>query len=77
MLFTVHGIGKTLSIPAIILQLSSALALLNIAATICDVIMLNWPWLPEEHRKLYFRYKCEDTEDFTSLQEKINLVETE
>jgi hypothetical protein len=33
--------------------------------------------LPEEHRELYFRYKCENSEDFSNLQEKINLIKTE
>lgn len=72
-----RGEGKRLSIPAVILQVSSALALLNIATTISDVIMLNLPMLPEEHRRLYFGYKCENSEDFTNLQEKINLIKTE
>ncbi|TNV72523.1 hypothetical protein FGO68_gene6281 [Halteria grandinella] len=74
---TVRGEGKRLSIPAVILQVSSALALLSIATTISDVIMLNLPMLPEEHRRLYFAYKCENSEDFTNLQEKINLIKTE
>lgn len=76
-LVQVKGVGKRLSIPAIIMQISSALALLNIATTISDVIMLNLPMLPAEHRKLYFNYKCENSEDFTNLQEKINLIKKE
>ena len=42
-----------------------------------DLYMLQWPWLKEEHRKLYFANKCANTDDYTMLQEKINLVEQE
>ena len=63
----VQGYGNTLSIASIILQLSSALALLNIAATLCDIIMLYCPLLKKEHRDKYFDYKIEDSEDFSNL----------
>ena len=39
--------------------------------------MLKWPWIKEEHRNLYFANKCANTDDYTSLQEKINLIEQE
>lgn len=74
-LLTVKGQGKTFSVPAFILQISSLLALLTVAVNISDLIMLNFPWIKEEHRKLYFLNKCQNTEDYTSLQEKINLIE--
>ncbi len=76
-LVTVKGEGNTFSIPALILQLASLLALLNIAVTISDLIMLKLPWIPEEHRRMYFEYKCETTDDYTSLQDKINMIESE
>jgi hypothetical protein len=65
LLVDVTGEGKTLSLAAFIMQISSALALLTIAITITDIIMLHFPWL--KHRKLYFRYKIEDSEDFSNL----------
>ena len=76
-MISVRGEGKTFSYPALILQLSSLLALLTVAINISDVIMLKWPWIKEEHRNLYFANKCANTDDYTSLQEKINLIEQE
>jgi hypothetical protein len=51
--------------------------LLKIAAIISDFIMLNLPLIPEEHRELYYIYKCETSDNFTSLQERVYVVETE
>ena len=76
-MISVRGEGKTFSYPALILQLSSLLALLTVAVNISDVIMLKWPWIKEEHRNLYFANKCANTDDYTSLQDKINLIEQE
>ena len=59
------------------MQVASGLALLNIAATVCDLIMLYCPLLKKEHREQYMNYKLEDSEDFSSLQEKLDLVEKE
>lgn len=59
------------------MQISSLLALLNIAVTISDLIMLRAPFLPELHRKLYFKYKIEDSEDFSNLQEKLDIIDKE
>jgi len=73
----VKGSGNTLSIAAIILQVSSAFALLTIAKVLTDLIMLYFPLLPKTHRQLYLHYKIEDSEDFSDLQEKINLIEKE
>ena len=53
------------------------LALLTVAVNLSDLYMLQWPWLKEEHRKLYFANKCASTDDYTMLQDKINLVEQE
>ena len=72
-----YGSGNTLSMDKIILQVSSALALLNIAIAICDIIMLYCPCLNKEHREMYGKYKIEDSEDFSNLQEKLDLIEKE
>lgn len=77
LIIQVLGHGNTISPAQIILQLASALALLNIVATLCDLIMLYCPLLKKEHREKYFDYKIEDSEDFSNLQEKINLIEKE
>eukprot|EP00347_Sterkiella_histriomuscorum_P017542 403348942 len=77
LIFHVQGYGNTLSYASIILQISSALALLNIAATLCDLIMLYCPLLKKEHREKYFDYKIEDSEDFSNLQERVDLIEKE
>ena len=76
-IFNVKGVGQTMSVPAIILQLSSGLALLSIAAVFTDWIMLYMPLLPETQRKLYFMYKIEDSEDFSNLQEKLDVIDKE
>ncbi|CDW76075.1 p2x purinoceptor 4 [Stylonychia lemnae] len=73
----VQGEGNFISIASIILQISSGLALLNIVATVCDLIMLYCPLLKKEHREKYNDYKIEDSEDFSNLQEKIDLIEKE
>lgn len=77
LILEVQASGNTLSIASIILQVASALALLNIVATICDLIMLYCPLINKQHREQYFDYKIEDSEDFSNLQEKLDLVEKE
>lgn len=54
------GVGARVSLSAIILQLSSAIALCAVARTMADFVLLNV--LPE--RKHYYELKVQETEDF-------------
>jgi len=53
------------------------MALNVIAVYITDYLMLNLRLLPEEHRRLYQKWKIIDSEDFTKLQERLDFVEKE
>merc|ERR1719198_2842144 len=68
-----RGVGKKVSFSAIMLQLSSLIALLWLANFSADMIMLHV--LPE--RKHYRTYKQERTPDFSDLRNKIAEVEGE
>jgi len=81
-LYTVHGIrllvsslgeGRKTSISAIMLQISSAIALLWLSGYAADFLMLHV--LPE--KKHYRTYKQERTPDFSDLRNKIAEVEGE
>jgi len=81
-LYTVHGIrllvssrgeGRQTSISAIMLQISSAIALLWLSGYAADFLMLHV--LPE--KKHYRTYKQERTPDFSDLRNKIAEVEGE
>mmetsp|Transcript_102689 Transcript_102689/g.320011 ORF Transcript_102689/g.320011 Transcript_102689/m.320011 type:complete len:412 (-) Transcript_102689:65-1300(-) len=65
------GIGRRVSWPLIVIQLGSCLALLRLAATLADWVMLK---LPQERQEAYNRCKVETTEDFSDLQDRLNLV---
>ena len=73
LLFTSRGIGKKVSLSAIMLQISSGIALLWLANFAADFLMLHV--LPE--RKHYRTYKQERTPDFSDLRNKIAEVEGE
>jgi len=70
-LVTSKGIGKEVSVLQSVLQFSSGLALLSVAKTATDFLMLHM--LPEKDH--YRRYKEELTPDFSDLRDKI--METE
>jgi ATP P2X receptor. len=73
LLITTRGEGKRVSISAIMLQISSGIALLWLANFAADFLMLHV--LPE--RKHYRTYKQERTPDFSDLRNKIAEVEGE
>jgi len=81
-LYTVHGVrillssqgeGRKTSVSAIMLQISSAIALLWLSGYVADFLMLYV--LPE--KKHYRTYKQERTPDFSDLRNKIAEVEGE
>jgi len=73
LLLSSRGAGKKVSLSAIMLQLSSLIALLWLANFAADFLMLHV--LPE--RKHYRTYKQERTPDFSDLRNKIAEVEGE
>ncbi|KAL1508699.1 hypothetical protein AB1Y20_004794 [Prymnesium parvum] len=73
MLLSSRGVGKKISLSAIMLQVSSLIALLWLANMAADFLMLHV--LPE--RKHYRTYKQERTPDFSDLRNKIAEVEGE
>ena len=73
LLLTSRGVGKKISASAIMLQISSCIALLWLANFAADFMMLHV--LPE--RKHYRTYKQERTPDFSDLRNKIAEVEGE
>jgi len=73
LLLSSRGVGKKVSLSAIMLQVSSLIALLWLANFAADFLMLSV--LPE--RKHYRTYKQERTPDFSDLRNKIAEVEGE
>jgi len=73
LLLSSRGVGKKVSLSAIMLQISSGIALLWLANFAADFLMLHV--LPE--RKHYRTYKQERTPDFSDLRNKIAEVEGE
>ena len=67
LLLSSRGVGKKVSLSAIMLQVSSLIALLWLANFAADFLMLSV--LPE--RKHYRTYKQERTPDFSDLRNKI------
>jgi len=73
LLLSSRGVGKKVSLSAIMLQISSFIALLWIANYASDFLMLHV--LPEKRH--YRTYKQERTPDFSDLRNKIAEVEGE
>ena len=73
LLLSARGVGKKVSVAAIMLQISSLIALMWLANYAADLMMLHV--LPE--RKHYRTYKQERTPDFSDLRNKIAEVEGE
>ena len=72
-LLSSQGEGRKTSVAAIMLQISSAIALLWLSGYVADFLMLYV--LPE--KKHYRTYKQERTPDFSDLRNKIAEVEGE
>eukprot|EP00742_Colponemidia_sp_Colp-10_P002761 GILJ01002951.1.p1 GENE.GILJ01002951.1~~GILJ01002951.1.p1 ORF type:complete len:400 (+),score=38.55 GILJ01002951.1:116-1201(+) len=70
--FSSDGIGRTSNAGAIILQLSSALALLSLSTIAADFMMLRL--YPRTRRQLYYQAKVEQSEDFSDLKDRLDLV---
>lgn len=66
------GLGREISVVLIMIQVGSGLALLKTASMIADFIMLSV--YPKIRREAYYKCKVEETEDYSDLQDRINLI---
>lgn len=66
------GIGRKFSMVLIIIQIGSGLALLRTASMTSDFLMLKL--YEPELRKAYYKCKIETSEDYSDLQDRINLI---
>jgi len=71
-LFISEGLGTVISFASVVLQIASGLALLALASIITDFVMLYL--YPKELRDEYWSVKVTDSEDFSDLTEKLNLI---
>lgn len=68
------GIGKTFSVVLTITQVGSAIALIRVAAMVADYLMLKCFLYDKTRRDTYYKCKVQETEDFSDLQDRINLI---
>jgi len=66
------GLGRKISFVLIMIQVGSGLALLRTASMIADFMMLKV--YPQVKREAYYKCKVEETEDYSDLQDRINLI---
>mmetsp|Transcript_46032 Transcript_46032/g.103543 ORF Transcript_46032/g.103543 Transcript_46032/m.103543 type:complete len:426 (-) Transcript_46032:17-1294(-) len=66
------GVGRRVSIPLIVLQMGSCLALLRVASISADFIMLKL--YSKQRGEAYQRCKVTTTQDYSDLQDRINLI---
>jgi len=66
------GIGKKSTLVLLIIQLGSCLALLRTASISADFIMLNC--FRKEKTDMYYKCKVIETQDYSDLQDRINVI---
>lgn len=70
------GIGRELDFVLLTIQAGSCLALMRTAAMIADFIMLNGSCIySEDKRKLYYKCKVTETEDYSDLKDRLNIIQ--
>lgn len=70
------GVGRQASMPLIVVQIGSCIALLRVAMITADFIMLQL--YPDSRRRTaYQQCKITPTEDYSDLQERLNLIKNE
>lgn len=67
------GIGRRVSVVLIVIQVGSGLALLRTASMAADFLMLSGIQ-NKVRRDAYYKCKVEETQDYSDLQDRINLV---
>lgn len=69
------GIGRRIETTLIVIQIGSCLALLRIASMVADFLMMHCSLIyDQDHLDKYAECKVEDTDDYTDLQDRLNLV---
>jgi hypothetical protein len=63
----VSGDGLTVSIALIILNIGVLIILVGLASLATDIFMQNFPYIPEKHRKIFTKFKTEESEDLNNL----------
>lgn len=66
------GLGRKINFVLIMIQVGSGLALLRTASMASDFMMLRI--YPKMKRDAYYKCKVEETEDYSDLQDRINLI---
>lgn len=69
------GIGRRVSFVLIVIQIGSGLALLRTASMASDFLMLKL--YPKVRSDAYYRCKVIETEDYSDLKDRINLIKEE
>lgn len=69
------GMGHHMSLVMIIMQVGSGLALLRTASFITDSLMLSNVYKDPVRRRAYYACKVTETQDYSDLQDRINLIE--
>jgi len=66
------GIGRQFSFVLLVIQIGSCLALLRTASMAADFMMLQL--YPKERRDAYYNCKVLETQDFSDMQDRINVI---
>ncbi|CAD7926499.1 unnamed protein product [Amoebophrya sp. A25] len=67
------GIGKKTTLVLLLVQLGSCLALLRVASMVADFLMLNC--YSDQKVKMYYKCKVIETQDYSDLQDRINIIQ--
>jgi len=68
------GLGKKASLMLGMIQVGSAIALIRVAGIVADNIMLYSFHYTKLRRDAYYRCKVTETQDYSDLQDRINLI---
>lgn len=70
------GVGRRPSLSLIVVQIGSCISLLRVAMMLADFIMLKL-YPNEDRREAYQKCKIQETDDYSDLQDRLNLIKEE
>jgi len=70
------GVGRKTSLPLVVVQIGSCISLLRVAMMLADFIMLKL-YPNEDRRDAYLNCKITMTDDYSDLQDRLNLIKQE
>ncbi|CEL98497.1 unnamed protein product [Vitrella brassicaformis CCMP3155] len=70
-----QGIGRKVALTLIVIQIGACMALLRTATLAADFLMLYL--YPKKRRDLYYKCKVVESEDYSDLRDRLNLVKTQ